>query len=320
MAIEGFTFLGALASLREKILAPTPRIPSLHHRLTVSLIRRYNEQLVPPHNDRESMIDTHCHLTFKEFAGRTAQILAEARAVGVRGAITIATTSADCGRALALAKQHEGLWCSAGVHPLHSDEPIDWDLVKSAAGDPKCVAWGELGLDNHYQQPPRKLQDRVLEEQLRFIESCAANGIRKPIIVHCREAFDDLLAVFRILPSTAFDPSRFVFHCFTGTADDARKVLDFGAWMSFTGVVTFANAVEVAKAAKLVPADRIMVETDSPFLTPEPYRKVRPNQPKFVVEVARRIAALRGVEPGEFERTLDANAERFFGITLPSTG
>lgn len=263
------------------------------------------------------MIDTHCHLTFPEFAGRTAAILANARAVGVRGAITIATTSADCLRALALAEAHDHLWCSAGVHPLHSDEPINWDDVRTAASHPKCVAWGELGLDNHYDRPPRALQDRVLTEQLAFIEQCFSEGIRKPTIVHCRDAFDDLLAVFRTLKSPAFDPHRFVFHCFTGTADDARKVLDFGAHISFTGVVTFANAHEVAQAAKLVPADRIMVETDSPFLSPEPVRKVRPNEPKYVVHIARRLADLRDVNPVEFERQLDANAERFFDIKLP---
>jgi TatD DNase family protein len=108
-----------------------------------------------------------------------------------------------------------------------------------------------------------------------------------------------------------------VFHCFTGTADDARKVLDFGAWISFTGIVTFHNASGVAEAARLVPADRIMVETDSPFLTPEPHRKVRPNEPKYVVHVARRLAELRGVDLRTLESPLDANAERFFGIKLP---
>jgi TatD DNase family protein len=284
------------------------------------------------------VIDTHCHLTFKEFAGRTATILADARAVGVRGAITIATTSNDCLNAAAMAEAHDNLWCSAGIHPLHSDEPVKWDDVKRAAASPKCVAWGELGLDNHYSDPPRKQQDKILEEQLAFIQGIEASrdrGIKekaldsrplipgslvplmpRPIIVHCRDAFDDLLAVFRTLPSS-FDPSRFVFHCFTGTPDDARKVLDFGAMISFTGVVTFQNAREVAEAAKLVSADRIMVETDSPFLTPEPVRKIRPNEPKYVVHVANRIAELRGLNPIDFEKQLDANAERFFGITLP---
>jgi len=263
------------------------------------------------------MIDTHCHLTFKEFAGRTAQILNDARQAGVRGAITVSTTSADCLQAAALAATHENLWCTAGIHPLYADEPRDWANVKQVASEPKCVAWGELGLDNHYDHPPRAVQDAILEEQLAFIESCRAEDpscFDMPIVVHCRKAFDDLLAVFRAAP---FDPSRYVFHCFTGSPDDARRVLDFGAWISFTGVVTFANAPEVAQAAKLVPSDRIMVETDAPFLTPEPMRKIRPNEPKFVVHVARRLAELRGVDPVEFEQQLDANAERFFGIRLP---
>ena len=271
------------------------------------------------------MFDTHCHLTFKEFQGRTAEILADAAQAGVRGAITIATTSDDCQRAAALAQRHEPLWCSAGIHPLYSDQPIDWEAVRTAAANPKCVAWGELGLDNHYDRPPRALQDKVLAEQLAFIEGIEAVGLRtgaratpnpqasspKPIVVHCRESFDDLLAVFRSAP---FEPTRYVFHCFTGTPDDARKVLDFGAWISFTGVVTFQNATDVAAAAKLVPADRIMVETDSPFLTPEPMRKVRPNEPRYVVHVAKRLAELRGVDAGEFERQLDRNAQNFFRI------
>jgi len=261
------------------------------------------------------MFDTHCHLTFKEFAGRTSAILADAQAAGVRGAITIATTSADCLRAGELALAHDNLWCSAGVHPLHSDEPLDWENVRKAAANPKCIAWGELGLDNHYDRPPRHIQDKVLAEELAFIESIhKANPSQiKPIIVHCRDAFDEVIAAFRAAP---FDPARYVFHCFTGGPDEARKVLDFGAWISFTGVVTFHNAREVAEAARLVPADRIMVETDAPFLTPEPVRKVRPNEPKHVVHIARRLAELRGVDPNEFERQLDDNARRFFNISF----
>lgn len=265
------------------------------------------------------MFDTHCHLTFPEFAGRTAQILTDAAAEGVRGAITIATTSSDCLSAARLADAHPSLWCSAGVHPLHSDEPLDWSSVRQAAESTKCVAWGELGLDNHYDRPPRPVQDRVLAEQLAFIDGCHRDraGLIKPIIIHCRDAFDDVLAALGNFQN-AFDPARFVFHCFTGTADEARKVLDFGAWISFTGVVTFQNAREVAQAAKLVPADRIMAETDSPFLTPEPVRKIRPNEPKYVVHVARRLAELRGVDAIEFQDQLDANTERFFGIKIPT--
>jgi len=260
------------------------------------------------------MIDTHCHLTFDQYAGQTTAVVERARAAGVRGLITVSTTSGNCREGLRLAREFPDVWCTAGVHPLYADKPCDWDEVRAVARDDRCVAWGELGLDNHYDKPPRADQDRVLSEQLAVIESARAEGLEMPIVLHCREAFDDLLAVLRSAP---FDPTKYVFHCFTGTADEARRVLDFGAWISFTGVVTFRNAGEVAEAAKLVPADRIMVETDAPFLTPEPHRKVWPNEPRYVVHTARRIAELRGVEAGAFERQLDENAERFFGIELP---
>ena len=260
------------------------------------------------------MFDTHCHLTFRDFQGREAGVLSAARSVGVRGVITVATTGEDCLRAAAIAERHDGVWCTAGVHPLYAAESMDFGAVRAAAMHPRCVAWGELGLDNHYSEPPRSLQDRVLRDQLEVIEAATREGLAKPVVVHCREAFDELLEVFA---DTALDPSRFVFHCFTGTAEDARKVLDFGACISFTGVVTFKNASAVREAAKLVPADRIMVETDAPYLSPEPVRTMRPNEPKNVVHVARCLAALRGADPGEFEQQLDANAERFFGIELP---
>ena len=264
------------------------------------------------------MIDTHCHLTSRHYEGRVDQVLADARAAVVRGAITVATTSDDARAALKLARKHENVWSTAGVHPLHSDEAIDWEVIRRAGEDPKCVAWGELGLDNHYDRPPRAVQDRVLEEQLAHLAQWKTEGLDKPIVVHCREAFDDLIPVLR---DSAFAPEQFVFHCFTGDEEDAKKVLDFGGWISFTGVVTFRNAPEVAAAAKLVPRDRIMVETDAPFLSPEPVRTVRPNEPKYVVHIGRFIAELRGEDPGAFERQLDANAERFFGIdsVVPST-
>ena len=257
------------------------------------------------------MIDTHCHLTFAQFAGRVDQVLADAQLAGVHGVITVGTTPADCLQAQNLASRYDNVWCSAGQHPLSADEPREWAIIKKVAQHPRCVAWGELGLDNHYDDPPRSMQDSLLREQLAFIESCAADGLDKPIIVHCRDAVDDLLAVLGAAP---FEPARYVFHCFTGSPDDARKVLDFGASISFTGVVTFTNAKEVAEAAKLVPAERIMVETDSPFLSPEPVRNVRPNEPKHVVHIAQFLADLRGVDLPDFERQLDSNADRFFGL------
>ena len=151
----------------------------------------------------------------------------------------------------------------------------------------------------------------MLEDQLAMIESAAAAGLSLPIVVHCRDAFDELLAVFRTAP---LDPARYVFHCFTGGPDEARRVLDFGAWISFTGVVTFKNAPEVRAAAKLVPADRLMIETDAPYLSPVPVRKTWPNEPRHVVHTARFLADLRGVRAADFEAAVDDNARRFFRL------
>jgi TatD DNase family protein len=258
------------------------------------------------------MIDTHCHLAFPQFADRLDEVLADARAAGVDGMITVATTSTDCRECLSLAGRYQHLWCTAGVHPLYADKPRDWNAVRIVAEHPKCVAWGELGLDNHYQDPPAAAQRAILEEHLALIESCRDEGIDKPVVIHCREAFDDLLPV---LGSGRIDPSRCVFHCFNSGPEEARRVLDFGAWISFTGIVTFRNAVQVAEAAKLVPADRIMIETDSPFLTPEPMRRIFPNEPQYLVHTAQFLAELREVQYEEFVKVLDTNAERFFGIS-----
>jgi TatD DNase family protein len=229
--------------------------------------------------------------------------------------ITVGTTPGDCLAAQDLACRYPNVWCTAGIHPVSAADPRDWSMVKKVAEHPRCVAWGELGLDNHYDEPPAALQRAMLDEQLALIESCSKSDAvgAKPIVVHCRDAIDDLLSVFGAAP---FEPGRYVFHCFTGGPDDARKVLDFGAWISFTGVVTFKNAAEVAEAAKIVPADRIMVETDAPYLSPEPVRKVTPNEPKHVVHVARFLARLRGVDEAELDKQLDANAQRFYGLDL----
>ena len=260
------------------------------------------------------MFDTHCHLTFDCFADRIPEVLDLARSEGVDGCISISTTTGDLDRLVQLADRFANVWCSAGVHPLYSDRPIDWAVMERAARHPKCVAWGELGLDHHYPEPARTVQSKVLAEQLARIESWTQAGLDKPVVVHCRDAFDDLLP---ILEQSSLPNDRFVFHCFTGDRRQMRDVLDFGAWVSFTGIVTFANAREVAAASDLVPDDRIMVETDSPFLTPEPHRTVRPNEPRFVGHVANFLADRRGRDRREFERTLDGNASRFFGIRLP---
>jgi TatD DNase family protein len=265
------------------------------------------------------VIDTHCHLTFPDYApdrhpGGIPAVLAEAERNGVRGMITISTTTQDCFAALDIARRFENVWCSAGVHPLYADRgPHDWRNLAACARDPKCVAWGELGLDNHYREPAGELQRAVLEEQLAFLGECRDHGLVKPVILHCREAFGDLIP---ILKRTSFPGSSFVFHCFTGTPADVRMALDFGAYVSFTGVVTYRNAQEVRDAAMLVPADRILVETDAPFLSPDPHRGKRPCMPWMSSVTAKFLAELRGVKWGDFERQLDENTEAFFGIRV----
>jgi TatD DNase family protein len=262
-----------------------------------------------------AVIDTHCHLTFPDFAGKVEDVLARAAAAGVTGMISISTTGSDCLDALEVATLYDNVWCSAGVHPLYSDRAEhDWDQLRRVARHERCVAWGELGLDNHYDKPLRSVQDRVLAEQLAFIETCRDEGLELPIVVHCREAFADLIPIFA---STRLDPERFVFHCFTGGPGEARRVLDFGAMISFTGVVTYRNAPEVREAARLVPIDRIMVETDAPFLSPEPKRGKRPCEPCMVVHTARRLAEERGEAWDTFHRAINANTARFFGIEVP---
>lgn len=278
------------------------------------------------------MIDTHCHLTFPDFKGAVPTVLADALAAGVTGAITISTTTLDCLDALAIARAHDRVWCTAGVHPLYADVNSEraasksgpghlWTNLARVAADPKCVAWGELGLDNHHPAPPRDLQRRVLEEQLDFIQSVnhdrppADGGIGKPgglpIVIHSREAAADLIP---ILKNTSLDPTRMIFHCFTGSQDELRLILDFGAWVSFTGVVTYPGAPEVLAAATMVPIDRIMVETDAPFLPPVPHRGKRPCLPAWVAHTARAIAAARSIPFEDFHHHINDNTRRFFAI------
>ncbi len=261
------------------------------------------------------MIDTHCHLTSKVFLGREHEIVEAAASAGVRAMISIAVGSDDARAALRLAESDARVFCSAGVHPLHSDEAVDWTLLREVGTSPRCVAWGELGLDRHYQQPAIEHQRAVLELQLDHVARWTREGLAKPIVVHSRKAVAELLPVLR---ASGLAADRFVFHCFTEGPAEARAVLDFGASISFTGVLTFANAPEVAEAARLVPLDRVMVETDSPYLTPEPHRTVRPNEPRFVGCVATRLAELHRLDPEALEKILDENANRFFGLGLPS--
>lgn len=261
------------------------------------------------------MIDTHCHLTFPEFSGDVPGTLARAAAAGVDGLITISTTHLDAQRALAIARSHARVWSSAGVHPLYADEgPHDLEALLDCARDQRCVAWGELGLDNHYPEPPKALQLSVLHDQLAMIQSARADAqtpLDKPVVIHCRDAFEELVPV---LQASTIPGDRFVFHCFTAGPQQMRLVLDLGAMVSFTGVITYKNAAQTRAALDLVPLDRLMVETDAPFLSPEPHRAVRPCQPAFARVTADFIARHKGLDFPAFHAAINANTRRFFGI------
>jgi len=260
------------------------------------------------------MIDTHCHLTYDGLHERVDQVLADAADAGVDRMISVGTTPADAERARALSQRKTNVYFTAGLHPHYAEQFTDkaalLDALREKLADDKCVAIGEMGLDRHYPDPPIDIQRRAFEWQLELASDVA--NFRGPVVIHNREATDDTLAVLR---NAGVAPERFVFHCFTGTADELDAILGFGARVSFTGIVTFNSAKALAQASDRVPIDRLMIETDSPYLTPEPYRKVRPNEPRYVADVARFLADRRGMTLDEFTAVVDANAERFFGLT-----
>lgn len=258
------------------------------------------------------MIDTHCHLTYDGLHERVDQVITDAAQAGVDRMISVGTTPADAERARALSHRKPNIYFTAGLHPHYAqgytDKAALLDALREKLADDKCVAIGEMGLDRHYPDPPFDLQRRAFEWQL---ELAGENGFDKPIVIHNREATDDTLTVLR---ASGIAPERFVFHCFTGSADELDKILAFGAMVSLTGIVTFGSAKDLANATDRIPLDRLMIETDSPYLTPAPHRKVRPNEPKYVAEVARFLAQRREMSLEQFTAATGTNAERFFGL------
>lgn len=258
------------------------------------------------------MIDTHCHLTYDGLYERVDDVIAAAEQAGVDRMISVGTTPADAEKARALAHRKGNIYFTAGLHPhyasAYTDKAALLDALREKLADEKCVAIGEMGLDRHYPDPPFDLQRRVFDWQLELASDGTFDG---PLVIHNREATDDTLGVLR---ASGVAPTRFVFHCFTGTAEELDKILAFGAMISLTGIVTFGSAKDLAEATDRIPLDRLMIETDSPYLTPAPHRKVRPNEPRYVADVARFLADRRGLPLDEFGATVDANAERFFAL------
>jgi TatD DNase family protein len=233
-------------------------------------------------SDQTGWFDHHCHL---EPGGPAAAAVAEAAAAGVRRLVCVGTDRATTVAAARVAADHPGVvWATAGCHPHEARN--GWDWVDEALAAPGVVAVGEAGLDYHYDFSPRPVQRDAFAAQIEL-----ANRHDLPLVVHTREAWDDTLAIL----DRHGVPRRTVFHCFTGGPVEADACLGRGAWLSFSGIVSFRKATDVQDAARRCPLDRLLVETDSPYLAPVPHRG-RPNRPAWVVDVGRAVAALRGDE------------------------
>jgi TatD DNase family protein len=243
--------------------------------------------------------DSHCHV---QYEGVGLEALDEARAEGVLRVITIGTDAEESRKAIDVARATDGVWATVGVHPHDATEGVDG--IVPLLGEPEVVAVGECGLDYHYDHSPRDVQRRVFAQQIGL-----AHERDLALVVHTREAWDD---TFDVLAAEGV-PERTVLHCFTGGPDEARRGLDIGAYLSFSGIVTFKGADDVRAAAALCPLDRLLVETDAPFLAPVPHRG-QPNRPAWVKVVGETIAAVTHVSTAAVEGATWENTARVFGL------
>ena len=259
-------------------------------------------------NGRSELIDTHCHLAHGRLRQDVEGVLGRARGAGVARLICATGTVHESKAALSLARKHAGVWCTAGLHPHDAGEAGEnyLDAIERLAADARNVAIGEIGLDYHYDFSPRDAQRRVFAEQLDL-----ARRLGKPVVVHTREAFEDTMAVLR---GAGIDGTRVVMHCCTEGAANVRVALDLGATVSFSGIVTFKNTAYLREAAAVVPDERLLIETDSPFCSPEPVRRMKTNEPANVAHVAACLASVRGTSPEDIARITAANAVRFFHL------
>ncbi|MCP4375396.1 MAG: TatD family hydrolase, partial [bacterium] len=234
-----------------------------------------------------NLIDTHCHLADRRLHNNVDQVISDAADAGVNMMISVAANLPDARIAADIASKHAEVYCTAGVHPHHAAEQNEnyLDDIEQLAAHERNVAIGEIGLDYHYDYSPRPRQREVFAEQLAL-----ATRLGKVIMIHTREAFDETMEVIR---DSGVDGSTLVFHSFTGGPSEVRDVLDIGAMVSYSGIATFKTADDIRDGVLIVPDDRILVETDAPYLSPEPVRSAKVNQPAYVSHVAARLASLR---------------------------
>jgi TatD DNase family protein len=258
-------------------------------------------------------IDSHAHIDGPEFDADRAKVIQRAQSSGVSVILNVGTGDPHSGvleRAVELSEKHDCVYTAIGTHPhdarLYDDKAEERirTLVKSSS---RIVAWGEIGLDFHYDNSPREAQVAVFRRQLRAAFQC-----NLPVIIHTREAEQDTIDILQT--ECGGSPRAGVLHCFSGTIDLAKRAVDLGFLISFSGIITFKKADDLRDVARQVPLDRLLIETDCPFLAPIPYRGKR-NEPAYVVEVARCLSGIHGIETEEVGRITAANFVSLFKIT-----
>jgi len=256
------------------------------------------------------LIDTHCHLTFDDLVRDIEVVIERSIAAGVIGWLTVGTDPDENRKAVELTQRFENLYAAVAIHP-HDAKTVTKDTIaelKMLAQNPKVVAIGETGLDYHYNHSLHADQRRVFAQHLEI-----AAELNLPVIIHCRKAFDETMD---ILQSYGTDVRKVVFHCFSGSAEQAKIVLDRGFYISFTGVVTFKNAEYTRRAAAVVPLDRFMLETDCPYMSPEPMRKQKVNEPALLIHTAKFLADLKQMELTDFTSSVTNTSKVFFSLPV----
>src|ERR1700687_4303492 len=252
------------------------------------------------------LVDSHCHLDFPDFASELEAVVARARAAGIGRLVTICTRVRKHAQVLAVAEKFPEIFCSVGTHPHNAHEELDIDAKALIAltKNPKVVAIGEAGLDYHYDKSPRDAQAQGLRQHI-----AAARENRLPLVIHSRDCDADMARILEDETGKGAFPA--VLHCFTGARDLAMRAIALGHYVSFTGILTFKNSDALRAIAAELPADRILVETDAPYLAPLPYRGKR-NEPSYVVETAKVLAQTRDVSLDDITRQTTENFFRLF--------
>src|SRR5918997_3878512 len=256
-------------------------------------------------------IDSHAHIDGEEFDADRDEVVARARAAGVAAILNVGTGEPHSGsleRAVRVAEEYENVYAAAGVHPHDArlfDDAVGERLRRLLAGSPRAVAWGEIGLDYHYDHSPRDVQREVFRQQLRLAREAGL-----PVIIHSREADEDTVEI--LAREWAGAERGGVMHCFGGGRWMAERALELGFYVSFAGNVTFKKAEPLREVARFVPPDRLLVETDCPYLAPVPHRGRR-NEPAYAADTARFLAELRGTTAEELGRATSDNFARLFG-------